>query len=117
MRVLLQIITVLLALYFIRAMLSGRTSHKARAFKKIGFVLLVLGMVLSVFLPWLTDMLAHAVGVGSGVNLFVYSLGIGFFMFALNFYLQEKDARDSITRLSRRIAILEAKERHGKALK
>lgn len=112
MRIVVQLSSVLLALYLFTTILRGRKSHTGRAIKKIGFFLLIIAIVITVFFPWIVDEIAYFVGVSSGVNLFVYLLGAGFVIFVLNNYMHQQDQRDIQARLARRIAIIEATERY-----
>lgn len=113
MRIVIQIFVVLLAVYLIMIVVRGRTSLMGKAVKKVGFTVLALSMVVTVFFPWIIDKIALFVGVSSGLHLFVYLLAAAFVVFGLNSYLYQQDQKDSLVRLSRRVAIIEAVERYG----
>ena len=108
MRIVIQMIMVFSALMFIYMILSSGASHKGKAWKKIAFVLFIVLMVVTVFVPSLTDDLAHTVGVGSGANLLLYLLTLAFIVSSLNTYLKSQSSEDRVTRLARKVAILEA---------
>ena len=107
-----QVIIIIAALAILYFGLSGRKTHVAKAWKKIGICLLVVAMVIAVLLPDSTNKLAHLVGVGRGADLLLYVLVIAFIAFALNTYVQQQDGRDTSYRLARKIALLEANERY-----
>lgn len=117
MRFVLQLLTIIFAVYTVSVLLRGRKSHAGKALKKIALMVLVIAMIIAVFTPSLIDMLAHAVGVANGINLFVYLLGVSFLTFLMNDYLGQQDNRDTVIRLGRQLALLEAKSKYNKLIK
>lgn len=92
--------------------LGKRGAHGTKAWKKIALLLLVLAMVIAILSPEITNTVAHSVGIGRGADLLLYALVFAFVFYALNSYLEQQDQRDSLFRLARQIAILDAKNRY-----
>jgi hypothetical protein len=76
-------------------------------------MLLVVAMIVAVLFPDTTNSVAHLVGIGRGADLLLYVTVLAFIFYALNNYLQQQDARDTLFRLARKVALLEANERYG----
>lgn len=102
------VIAVFVALYFV----VGKAGHGARAWRKIAVILLGLAMVFSVLFPSVTSSVAHVFGVGRGADLLLYVFVLAFILYVLNAYIRGQKDRDLITRLARRIAIIEARQRY-----
>lgn len=109
---LVQIALILLGLYILYRALSSPSSHAISAGKKVGLVLFVVVMVVSVLFPQVTTWMASIAGVGRGADLLLYLLAAAFFFYVLTQYLQQQQRRDMIFRLARRIALLEAESRY-----
>jgi hypothetical protein len=107
-----QLIIIAAAIAILYWGLSGRRTHVARAWKKIGLCLLVIAMIIAVLFPQLTNDVAHLVGVGRGADLILYSLTLAFITYVLNNYLHQQSEKDRLYRLARKIALLEANERY-----
>lgn len=54
--------------------------------------------------------LAQRVGVGRGADLILYVLFVAFIFFVLNVYIKFKQQQDTIFRLARKLALIEAGE-------
>ncbi len=106
----LAVITVALATLFFG--ISGRRTHVAKAWKKIGLFLLAVAMVVAVLFPDTTNGLAHLVGIGRGADLLLYGLTLAFIAYALNNYLQQQSEKDALYRLARKVALIEAINRY-----
>lgn len=109
MTILIQAFIIVMALFVIRLALNSRTSHAGRASKKLALVGLAVAMIVAVVFPNTTNTLAKAVGVGRGADLLLYVTVSTFILYALNNYLQMQDQRDTLHKLARHIAIIEAK--------
>lgn len=107
-----QIIVVFVAVIFLLLVLRGRQTYAARAWKKIGLCLLVLAMIVTVLFPATIDDLAHLLGVGRGADLLLYMVAVTFVGYALNNYLHQQRQNDTIYRLARKIALIEANDNH-----
>jgi hypothetical protein len=103
-RILLITSTLWIAWYF----LSTRGSSRSNAFKKVLLIGFVAVAIIAVIYPDSLTILANLVGVGRGTDLLVYGLAqiIAFQLF--NTYAKDRHNEKQITRLARRIAILEA---------
>jgi hypothetical protein len=113
MIIIIQILVVIFALAIIIAILGGRQSYAARAWKKIALILLALVMVIAVLFPGLTNSAANIVGVGRGADLLLYLLTLAFIGYVLNSYLHQQKDKDILFRLARKTAILEANKRYN----
>lgn len=109
MTILIQAFIIVIALFVIRLALGSRTSHAGRASKKITLVGLAVAMIIAVLFPNTTNTIANSVGVGRGADLLLYVAVSAFILYALNNYLQMQDQRDTLHKLARHIAIIEAK--------
>jgi hypothetical protein len=108
-----KIVIILAALGMLFFGLGGRRTHIGRAWKKVGLMLLVVGMIIAVLFPDSTNDLAHFVGVGRGADLLLYLLALAFIAYVLNNYLHQQDEKDALYRLARKVAILDANERYS----
>jgi len=114
MIILIQILVILVALAIIGAVLVGKQSHSARAWKKIALSLLAVAMVVAVLFPDTTNKIANMVGVGRGADLLLYVLTLSFIGYALNNYLHQQQQRDQLNRLARKLALIDAINRNQK---
>lgn len=105
-----QIAVIILAAVIVLVTLGNRSTHSGKAWKKISLVLLALGMIVAVLFPETTNSLARLVGVGRGADLLLYITVIAFILYVLNMYLYQQDQRDSMYRLARKIALMEAEK-------
>lgn len=110
---LIQIVVTVVALAIVFLILFGRQTHATRAWKKIALVIFAIAMIVVVFLPDLTNQIAHFFGVGRGADLLLYLLALAFVSFAVNNYRHQQDERDTINRLARKIALMDANERYN----
>lgn len=86
---------------------TGGDSHLA--IRRILFGLFVLAAVLSVLFPQWLSWLARLVGVGRGTDLMLYALVVVFLVFVFTQYRRNLALQRDITRLARRLALLDAK--------
>jgi len=75
-----------------------------------------IGIVMAAF-PALTTKLAAAVGVGRGVDLFLYLSLVGFAFFGLVLYSKLRDMEARMTDLARNVAVQTAKHPDSSASK
>jgi hypothetical protein len=113
---LIQVALILLGLVLVYLILASRGSHGAKASMKVGLILLVIAMIVTVLNPDLTTRLAKFVGVGRGTDLLLYVVTGAFLFYVLTQYLKSQSQRDVTVRLARRIALLEADQRYAAAL-
>ncbi len=109
---LVQLAIIVLGLYFVYRALSSPSSHAIGAGKKVGLVLFVIIMVVSVLFPDITTWMASIAGVGRGADLILYGVAGAFLFYVLTQYLQQQKRRDMLYRLARRVALLEANARY-----
>ena len=107
-----QIIIVIIALGLLLFVLSGSQTHSSRAWKKIALCLLAIAMIIAVVYPGTTTEVAHIVGVGRGADLLLYMLSLAFIGYVLNNYIHQQRDKDTVYRLARKIALLDANERY-----
>ena len=110
--IVIQFIVIIVALGLLFVVLGGRQTHAARAWKKIVFCLLAVAMVVAVLFPKITNEAAHIVGVGRGADLLLYALALAFIGYTLNNYLHQQREKDTLNRLARKVALLDANERY-----
>jgi hypothetical protein len=79
--------------------------------KRLAIIGLLGFSIFSVLVPGAADGAAHFVGVYSGANLLLYVVAVSFVAFVLNQYVHNRDAHERVIVLTRRLAILEAKNR------
>lgn len=95
---------VLLAAFMMRR--TGADSHLA--IRRIILGLFVIAAALSILFPqWLT-WIASLIGVGRGTDLLLYALVIMFLVFVYTQYRRNVTLQREITRLARKIAIVDA---------
>lgn len=94
--------------------LSNRTSHQARAWQKIGIILLTAIGVVVVIFPNTSNTIAHKVGVGRGADLLLYLLTLSFIFTVLNSYLKAKEEQKRLVTLARKVALIEAELKYKK---
>lgn len=110
--ILIQVVVVLMALGLLWTVLLGRQTHAAHAWKKIALSCLALLMIIAVLFPDTTTQAAHLVGVGRGADLLLYLLTLAFIGYTLNSYIHQKREKDTVYRLARKVALLDANERY-----
>lgn len=113
---LVQIALILLGLLLVYLILASRGSHGAKASMKVGLILLVIAMIVTVLNPDLMTQLANLVGVGRGTDLLLYIVTGAFLFYVLTQYLRSQHQRDSVFRLARSVALLEAEAKYAQAL-
>ena len=84
---------------------TGADSHLA--IRRLLLALFVLAAVLSVLFPQWLSWLANLVGVGRGTDLLLYALVVMFLAFVWTQYKRNLAHQRQVTRLARRIALLE----------
>lgn len=84
---------------------TGADSHLA--IRRLLLGAFVLAAVLSVLFPQWLSWLANLVGVGRGTDLLLYALVVVFLAFVWTQYRRNMATQRQVTRLARRIALLE----------
>ena len=109
--ILLQVLLVIGFLVVLFWFLSKPGSAQVKAWKRLAIIALFAFAIVSVLIPSATDAAADFVGVYSGSNLLLYVVAVSFIAFVLNQYVHNSDAHERVIVLTRRLAILEAKNR------
>ena len=110
--IVIQIIVVVVALGLLLFVLGGSQTHSSRAWKKIAFCLLSIAMIVAVLFPGITTQVANIVGVGRGADLLLYATALAFIWYILNNYIHQQRDKDTVYRLARKVALLDANERY-----
>ncbi|WOP20092.1 DUF2304 domain-containing protein [Raineyella sp. LH-20] len=113
---LVQIAIIVLGIVLGYLILASRGSHGARASVKVGLVLLVIAMIVTVLNPELMTRIANLAGIGRGADLLLYAVTGAFLFYVLTQYLKSQSQRDVIFRLARRVALIEANNRYEDVL-
>lgn len=71
----------------------------------VGWTLLWIGVEVFVWLPKVSDVFAHAVGIGRGVDALVYFSIVGLFYGMFRLYVKMEFIEHEITELVRRLAL------------
>ena len=107
------LITAILVIGFLVIRNPGSDSHLA--IRRLLLLAFVVAAVLSVLFPqWLT-WVAALIGVGRGTDLLLYGLVVVVLVFIATQYRANVEQNRRITRLARRIALLEARESDSRA--
>ncbi len=104
-----QALLIVVSIFILFYFLTNRNTMQVRAYKKIALLLCVALMIVFVLYPEYLNTIANKVGVGRGADLLLYVFFVAFIIFSINVYLKFKELRDEIFRLSRTIALIEAK--------
>ena len=59
---------------------------------------------------------AVTVGIGRGADLLLYVLFTAFLFYVVSQYIKEQDSRDTLYRLARRVALIEAGQKYDERL-
>jgi hypothetical protein len=109
--ILLQVLLIIGFVVVLFWFLSKPGSAQVKAWKRLAIIALFAFAIVSVLIPSATDAAAEFVGVYSGSNLLLYVIAVSFIAFVLNQYVHNSDAHERVIVLTRRLAILEAKNR------
>lgn len=96
-----------LAIFMMRR--TGADSHLA--IRRILLALFIIIAVLSVLFPQWVTWVAQLIGVGRGADLVLYGLVLMFLAFVYSQHRRNFALQRQLTRLSRKVALLEADER------
>lgn len=109
---LIQIAVIAVAVGLLLFALGAGSTHAARAWKKLALCFLALAMIIAVTFPEIINSIAHLVGVGRGADLLLYMLTIAFIGYVLNNYIHQQKEKDTLYRLARKVALIDANERY-----
>ena len=108
-----QLVVIIIAIIILVNVLGSKRSHAAQAWKKIALSILAVAMVIAVLFPDTTNRAANFLGIGRGADLLLYLLALFFIGYVLNSYLRQQKERDTLYRLARKIALVDANERYN----
>lgn len=91
----------------------SRRSQRTRAAKKLVFILFAGASIIAILFPSVVQRAAAAVGVGRGSDLVLYLTVVLVLYIGVDFYLRLQDVDDQVTRLTRALAISEARSRYS----
>ncbi|WP_087117032.1 DUF2304 domain-containing protein [Corynebacterium urinipleomorphum] len=103
-QVLLLLAAFILVLYFF----TNRKKANAKAWVKIGFVLMVLAAVWAILRPDDVTVLANWLGVDRGTDLMLYVLIIAFFFTTMSTWVRFREQELRYARLARAVALQNA---------
>jgi len=98
-------------LIILRAFMVGRSLVLAKRLSAIGLFLI---MVLLVLFPEASNVIAHKVGVGRGVDLLIYLAILLILLLLVSLWRRIVTLSDAVTKLTRQIAIENAKKPDNK---
>lgn len=107
-----QILLVLLVAWLVWFVARQKPSAVS-AFKKLGIIVLALGMLVSILFPEVTTWVAHLLGIGRGADLLLYGLAATFVVYVITQYTRAQANRRVMFGLARKVALLEAEQRYA----
>lgn len=108
MLLIVQIVLVLAVILVSLVLMRGGANARHLAVRRIMLMVFALAAVLSIFFPGVLTQVAGFLGVGRGTDLVLYATIVCFFVFMATTYQRFRTMENSITALSRRIALDEA---------
>lgn len=90
--------------------IPGR-GQRGKALQRLAWLLVILMAVIAVAIPDLTTRVAHMMGVGRGTDLLFYGLVVVFIGFTLVATRRQSETDRALTKLARKVALLEAELR------
>lgn len=92
-------------------LLLNPRSQQVHAWIKILVAAFTAFGVVVILSPSTSDRIAHAVGVGRGADLLLYSLAVSFVYVVLSLYTRSKDEQEKFEKIARSIALMDARVR------
>ncbi|WP_082177067.1 DUF2304 domain-containing protein [Arsenicicoccus sp. oral taxon 190] len=111
MKALIQLALSLAVLVVVLRLVTARGA-RTQAIRRLGLMAFAAFAVFSILYPRVWTWVARQVGVGRGTDLVLYVLVIGFLGYMVSTQLRFRELEVRLTRLSRRIALDEALQRH-----
>lgn len=110
MQIIVQIVLVLAVIIVSLALMRGGSNARHLAIRRMMLVLFALVAAFSVFFPAILTTVAQWLGIGRGTDLVLYALVVSVLVFMATTYQRFRHLENSLTKLSRRIAIEEAEQ-------
>jgi len=95
-------------------LLTLRSTAAGRAGQKVGLAFLLVGAIVIIIWPDITNTIARSVGISRGADLMLYLLILVFIFDRINDYVRRRDENKRLVSLARYIALSEA-ERNNKS--
>lgn len=108
--VIIQVVLIAVVVLVVARLFRSRGA-RAQAIRRIGLVVFAAFAAVSILFPDVWTQIAQKVGVGRGADLVLYALVVAFLSFTVTTYLRFRDFETRYTRLARRIALDEARDR------
>lgn len=108
MIIIVQVVLVLVVIFFSLMLVRGGSNAKHMAVRRIMVMLFAISAVLSIFFPTILSQLARLVGVGRGTDLMLYAFIVSFLVYMSTTHQRFRQTETTLTKLSRRIALDEA---------
>ena len=109
MQIIVQIVLILAVVLVSLALMRGGSNARHLAIRRIMLMLFALVAAFSVFFPGILTSIANFFGIGRGTDLVLYALIVSFLVFMATTYQRFRGLESSLTLLSRRIALDEAR--------
>lgn len=110
MQIIVQIALVLAVIVVSVALMRGGSNARHLAIRRIMLVLFACVAAFSVFFPSALTQVARILGIGRGTDLVLYALIVSFLVFMATTYQRFRHLENSLTMLSRRIALDDAEQ-------
>lgn len=110
MQIIVQIALVLAVIVVSVALMRGGSNARHLAIRRIMLVLFACVAAFSVFFPSALTHVARMLGIGRGTDLVLYALIVSFLVFMATTYQRFRHLENSLTMLSRRIALDDAEQ-------
>lgn len=108
-QIIVQIVLILAVVLVSLALMRGGSNARHLAIRRILLVIFAAMAALSVFFPSILTRVANLLGIGRGTDLVLYALIVSFLVFMATTYQRFRSLEFSLTLLSRRIALDEAR--------
>lgn len=105
-----QLVFLAAVIFMTVGFLRKRGKAKTKAYKKLALIAFLVLSVVTLIWPDLLTKIANVLGIGRGADLLLYALALTMLFMMLNNYLKDRDSRQTINVLARKIAIIEANQ-------
>lgn len=110
MQIVVQLILVTGVIFLSFVLMRGSSNARHMAIRRMMTMLFALAAVVSIFFPELLQTVASWLGIGRGTDLVLYGFIVTFLIFMASTYQRFRAQEVALTKLSRRIALKEARK-------
>ncbi|MGG5171225.1 DUF2304 domain-containing protein [Pseudarthrobacter sp. J1738] len=110
MQFIVQLVLVLGVILFSFVLMRGSANARHTAIRRMMTILFAVTAVMSILFPRLIQSVASFVGIGRGTDLVLYAFIVSFLIFMASTYQRFRGQEVALTKLSRRIALKEARK-------